>query len=202
LSQLFTQYGEGLDIIYDYGLQPGNNYGYSKLIYWNDSSLTTPAVIEETPVTPLWQTPAEPEPPSSPSNTVIESPSSPTDYTLGIVAAVAMTIVAVPAILLRKRQHCVTFAQTGVGRDFVGTVVVIDGQNYDRYGSSFWWDHGSRHAFEFKSPLVVNGNKRYVLASTNGIPAHESDVFKASTETTVTGNYQLVLRSAVRSNMP
>jgi len=201
LSQLFTQYGESLDIIYDYELQTGNNYGYSKLIYWNDSSLIKPAVIVNLPIEPRWQTPTETETPSaSPSNTAIENPSL-TDYTFGIVGAVAMVVVAVPAIMLRKRQHCVTFAQNGVGRDFVGTVVIVDSKNYDRYGHSFWWDHGSRHTFEFKSPLIVNSNKRYVLASTNGLPTRENDVFRASMETTVTGNYQLVLRANIRSHV-
>lgn len=198
LSQLFTQYGENLDIIYDYGLQPGNNYGYSKLIYWNDTSLAKPATEGDPPASTLWPTPTETDPPStSPSNTPIESPSSPTDYTLGIVAAVALTIVAVPAMIFRKRQHCITFAQSGVGRDFVGTVFVVDGKDYDRYGNSFWWDHGSRHTFQFKSPLVVNRCKHYVLASTSGLPLHENDMLRASKETTVTGTYQLVLKTKV-----
>ncbi len=198
LNQLFTQYGENLDIIYDYGLQPGNNYGYSKLIYWNDSSLAKPAMLEGIPDTTLWPTPTEPDPPSaSPSNTPIESPSSPTDYTLGIVAAVALTIVAVPVLMFRKRQHCITFTQSGIGRDFAGTVVVVDGKDYDRYGNSFWWDHGSRHTFEFKSPLVVNSSKHYVLASTSGLRSNENDMLRASTETTVTGTYQLVLKTKI-----
>jgi hypothetical protein len=34
VNALLNQYGEKLDIIYDDGLQPGNN-GYSQLIYWN-----------------------------------------------------------------------------------------------------------------------------------------------------------------------
>ena len=198
LSQMFTKYGEKLDIIYDYGLSPGDNLGYSKLIYWNDSSLKQPAASTDSPTDPLWPSQTETETPSaSPSTTPIETPSSPTDYTLGIVAAVTMAVVAVPAVMFRKRQHCITFAQSGVGRDFAGTVVVVDGKNYDRYGSSFWWDHGSTHTFEFKSPLKINGNKQYVLISTNGASTNENDVIKARMEATVTGNYQPVLKTGL-----
>jgi hypothetical protein len=117
------------------------------------------------------------------------------DYSLVVVAMAAIAGVAVPAVVLRKRQHCITFATTGIGRDFIGTVIVVDSQTFDRYGSSFWWDRGSRHSFEFKSPLFVNGTKQYILTSTSGLPTHESDVLKASMDTTVTGNYRLVLKT-------
>ena len=192
LSNLFTQYGKKLDIIYDDGLQPGNNYGYSKLIYWNDSSLAQPASTASTPTQSLWSSPVETQP--STSNPV-ENFSPPLDYSLIAIALGVVAVVSVPVVMLRKKQHCITFAQTGVGRDFTGTVVVVDGVNYDRYGASFWWDHGSRHTFEFKSPLMVNGAKQYVLISTNGMHTHEDDVIKASMETTVTGNYTAVFKA-------
>jgi hypothetical protein len=35
VGSLLQEYGTKLDIIYDDGLQPGNNYGYNQLIYWN-----------------------------------------------------------------------------------------------------------------------------------------------------------------------
>jgi hypothetical protein len=44
VSKLLGYYGDKLDIIYDDGLQAGNNYGYSKLIYWNSYSPQPPAV--------------------------------------------------------------------------------------------------------------------------------------------------------------
>jgi hypothetical protein len=194
LSQLFSKYGEKLDIIYDYGLQPGNTYGYDKLFYWNDSSLIKPATSETDSAQTLWSTPTVvSQPPSNPPP--VENPSPPMDYSLVVVATAAIAGVTVPAVVLRKRQHCITFATTGIGRDFTGTVIVVDGQTFDRYGSSFWWDRGSRHSFEFKSPLFVNGTKQYILTSTSGLPTHESDVLKASMDTTVTGNYRLVLKT-------
>jgi hypothetical protein len=103
--------------------------------------------------------------------------------------------------MLRKRQHCITFSQNGVGRDFVGTVVVVDGKEYDRYGFSFWWDHGSKHTFEFKSPLKAGNGKQYVLDSTSGLPEHEGDVLRASMQTTIIGNYRLALKTKLRSHI-
>jgi len=44
VSSLLDDYGEKLDIIYDDGLQPGNNYGYNQLIYWDSYSLTPPKI--------------------------------------------------------------------------------------------------------------------------------------------------------------
>ena len=193
VSNLLDKYGTKLDIIYDDGLQPGNN-GYSKLIYWNDSSLVQiPSSTSTISTAPAFSPPPAQVQPSDPPP--VEKPSPAMDYSLVVVAVAAIAAVAVPVVMLRKRQHCIIFATTGVGRDFTGAVIVVDGQNFDRYGSSFWWDHGSRHSFEFKSPLFVNGNKQYILTSTNGLPTHESDVLNASMETTVTGNYQLVLKT-------
>ena len=196
LSQLFTQYGEKIDIIYDYGLQPGSNYGYSKLIYWNDSSLVQSATPANAAPQTLWQTPTETEPSTLPP---IENPSAPVDYTLPVIAVIAIGAVTVPMFVFRKRQHCVTFATSGIGRDYVSTVVVVDGKDYDRYGFSFWWDQGSRHTFEFKSPLTVNSAKQYVLDSTSGLQMREGDVLRASMQMTVIGNYKLVLRTDARS---
>jgi hypothetical protein len=37
LGNFMEKYGSNLDIIYDEGLEPGNTYGYSKLLFWNAS---------------------------------------------------------------------------------------------------------------------------------------------------------------------
>lgn len=44
VGNLLQNYGDRLDIIYDDGLQPGNTYGYSKLIYWDSYSPLPPAI--------------------------------------------------------------------------------------------------------------------------------------------------------------
>jgi PKD repeat protein len=63
-------------------------------------------------------------------------------------------------------QYYYTFGQTGVGSDFNGTVLVVDGTSYG-VGSLpvSLWSHGS--SFAFQSPLVVTANgKQYAWTST------------------------------------
>jgi hypothetical protein len=193
LSNLFTQYGERLDIIYDVGLLPGNTYGYSKLFYWNDPSLSQAQSPSIAPSTSPSSTPTQ-----TPTPAPIENPQSFMDYVPLIGAGAVIAVVAVPAYLLRKRQYCITFAQTGVGADFTDTVVVVDGESYDKYGASFLWDSGSRHTYEFKSPIVVSRGKQYVkhyvLASTTGMTTDQNGILTVSTSSTVTGNYKPVFK--------
>jgi hypothetical protein len=40
VSELLTQYGEKLDIVYDIGLQVNGTSGYSRLVFWNGTSRT------------------------------------------------------------------------------------------------------------------------------------------------------------------
>jgi hypothetical protein len=195
VGSLLGEYGAKLDIIYDDGLQPGNNYGYSKLIYWNDPSLSpspSPTSSPSTSPTP------SPTPAQTPVPTPIESPPSLMDYVPLIAAGAVIAVVAVPAYLLRKQQYCITFAQTGVGADFTDTVVVVDGESYDKYGASFLWDSGSRHTYEFKSPIVVSRGKQYVkqyvLASTTGLATDQNGILTVSMSSTVTGNYRPVFK--------
>ena len=59
-------YGDKLDIIYDDGLTPGNNYGYSQLLYWNDPNLQpTPSPSPTPPPTPKPSPTLTPSPTSS-----------------------------------------------------------------------------------------------------------------------------------------
>ena len=91
-----------------------------------------------------------------------------------------------------KTRYNVTFAQSGVGVDFSGDVVKIDGTNYTRVGTSFWWDDTSSHSFAFYSPLVVTANgKQYVWDNTTGLSSAQTDAsFVVSTSGSVTGNYK------------
>jgi hypothetical protein len=191
VGNLLDQYGTKLDIIYDDQLQPGNNYGYNKLIYWNDPSIAPPPSPTPSPTaTPT----TSPNPTETP--TPIETASSPIDYIPAIVALAIITMVTLPILMLRKRQYCITFAQTGVGRDYAGTVITVDGENYDKTGASFWWQQGSRHTFEFKSPIPVSSGKQYVLTSTTGLATKQNGTLKVSMPTTVTGNYKPVFRTS------
>jgi len=44
VKSLLDEYGENLDIIYDDGLQPGNTYGYSQLVFWDSYSPPPPKI--------------------------------------------------------------------------------------------------------------------------------------------------------------
>ena len=89
-----------------------------------------------------------------------------------------------------KTQYQVTFDQIGVGTDFAGTVVNVDGNNYAAgdLPFNFWWDSGSSHSFSFASPLVVGG-KQYVWGSTSGLSILPSDTLTVTSGGSVTGNY-------------
>jgi len=49
VKSLLNEYGEKLDIIYDDGLQLGNNYGYHQLIYWDSYCPPPPEIVIQSP---------------------------------------------------------------------------------------------------------------------------------------------------------
>ena len=91
-----------------------------------------------------------------------------------------------------ETQWYITFAQSAVGADFNGTVVVVDGVNFNASGASFWWDDQSIHSFSFQSPLIAVANaKCYVWNSTTGLLTQQSDgSFEVTTSGSATGNYE------------
>jgi hypothetical protein len=92
-----------------------------------------------------------------------------------------------------ETKYQITFTQNGVGSDFAGTVVVIDGTNYGVGGLpvSFWWDPGSVHIFAYQSPLTVTPDgQQYVWISTSGLSTLQSDNIAVTTSGSVTGNYK------------
>jgi hypothetical protein len=92
-----------------------------------------------------------------------------------------------------KTQYQVTFSQTGVGPDFVGTVVTIDSNTYtvNFLPFSFWWDNSSSHTFSFSSPLTVNASEQYNWVSTSGLTTLQSGSLTVTGSGTVTGNYAI-----------
>jgi hypothetical protein len=89
-------------------------------------------------------------------------------------------------------QYNVTFSQSGVGTDFPGTIVIIDGTEYGLGDPvSFWWDEGSVHNFAFQSPLLVTPNaKQYVWNSTDGLSTLQSGSITVTTSGNVIGYYK------------
>jgi hypothetical protein len=89
-------------------------------------------------------------------------------------------------------KYPITF-DPGVGTDFTGTVVIIDGTNYNvtALPITFWWDNGSVHTFAFQSPLVVTPNaKQYVWNSTSGLSNAQSGSITVLANGTVIGDYK------------
>lgn len=88
-------------------------------------------------------------------------------------------------------QYSITFNQTGVGSDFTGPIVIIDGTpySYSALPASFWWDSGSSHTFSFSSPLPVNASAQYSWGSTSGLSTAQSGTLPITGSGSVTGNY-------------
>ncbi len=89
-----------------------------------------------------------------------------------------------------KTQYSVTFNQAGVGSDFIGTVMTIGGNNYDRNGVTFWWDSNSIHSFSFAPLLPAGGEKQYVWNSTAGLSTAQSGTLTVTGSGNVTGEYK------------
>jgi len=92
-----------------------------------------------------------------------------------------------------QAKHQITFGQTGVSSDFTGTVLIIDGVNYNvtDLPISFMWDAGSSHTFAFQSPLIVASDaKQYIWTSTTGLSTLQSGSIIVSASGSVTGNYK------------
>ncbi|MEM3070846.1 MAG: hypothetical protein QW638_08145 [Candidatus Bathyarchaeia archaeon] len=71
----------------------------------------------------------------------------------------------------------VTFHQYGVGPDYAGPVLNVDGVDYTvaDLPVSFTWTIGSKHTFLFYDPLNVGSYKRYVWAKTEGLSTGRTD---------------------------
>jgi len=90
-------------------------------------------------------------------------------------------------------QYPVTFGQTGVGIDFTGTIIVLDGSNYNvsLLPTSYWYLDGSSHTFAYQSPLVVTVDaKRYTWNTTSGLSPLQSGSITATASGNIIGNYK------------
>jgi hypothetical protein len=104
-----------------------------------------------------------------------------------------------------QTKYEITFGQTGIASDFTGTVVTIDGTDYNLANLThlFWWDSGSSHTFAYQSPLVVTPNiKRYVWANTTGLSTMQSGSIIVSASGAVVGNYDTQYYLTMATNPP
>jgi hypothetical protein len=124
-----------------------------------------------------------------------------TDFLPIIAVGAIIAIITVPLVLLRKRTYLVSFGQVGIGHDYNGPVVIIDGVNCDKYGTSFGWKAKSIHSFEYITPLNGSTGRQYVLSSISGL-ANERNYFTVIGNNTIVGNYNLQFKIQVFEARP
>jgi hypothetical protein len=120
---------------------------------------------------------------------IVSSSTSGERFRLDSVAGPGSPITVVTPVIVTGDyviQYYVTFTQSGVGSDFTGPVMAIDGTDYGRNGHSDWYDSGTSVTFSFYSPLVVTPDvKRYVFVSSS-----ETSPLTVSGSETVIGTYE------------
>jgi len=98
----------------------------------------------------------------------------------------------------------VTFGQVGVGGDFGGTVLTVDGTDYWGVGGlpkTYTWTVGDSHTFAYGSPLVVSAGKQYVWTSTSGLSTAQSgSITVPSGGGSVTGYYKTQYKITVTAS--
>lgn len=94
------------------------------------------------------------------------------------------------AITNWQLQYSLVFAQSGVGSDFSGTVMVVNGTNYGAVGFTVWANASDVYTFNYvASPLVVTANgEQYLLTGVSGNSSALS--VTVSQPTTITGTYK------------
>ena len=86
-------------------------------------------------------------------------------------------------------QYNVFVNQNGVGSDYSGNIISINGVNYGD-GHSFWADSGSLLSFSFSPELSVNQGKKYVWTSSNGLSSQQSGSIVISGSGSISANYK------------
>ncbi|MGD0645551.1 MAG: hypothetical protein ABSA75_11665 [Candidatus Bathyarchaeia archaeon] len=109
------------------------------------------------------------------------------------------------AIANWNTQYMVTIAQSGVGSDFSGAVMTVNGTSYNSTGFAAWANPGDIYNFTYSSPLVVTANgEQYLLTVVSGNGGASS--FTVTQATTITGSYKtqyyLTITSAHDSPSP
>lgn len=191
INSLLAVYNDKLDIIYDKGITPDDTAGYSRLFFWNQSIPTTSSGANSTPTAT-----SENSIPAQTESAVSNSEGTLTNYIILIVLGAIITTLALPAYFFRKQQYQVTFDTTGIGSDYAGAVITIDGVSYDKFGAAFFWEKGSRHTYEFKQIISIKksaNSKQYILSSITGQQS-EKGIFKVAEPSIIVGNYRIALK--------
>jgi hypothetical protein len=107
-----------------------------------------------------------------------------------------------PIIVTASSQ--VIFDQTGIGSDFNGFVLIVDGVGYNCTSMpiSFQWETGSVHDFSFASFLNVSSGKRYSWKNTTGLSTLQSGVILVSEPGMIEANYATQFYLTLLTNPP
>jgi hypothetical protein len=97
-------------------------------------------------------------------------------------------------IEIESRPQAVSVGVLGIGSDFSGMVVTIDGTNYTAgdLPASFVWDEGSSHSFSFASPLNVNASYGYCWWVTSGLSSLKNGTLIVTASGNVTATFGLI----------
>ena len=100
-----------------------------------------------------------------------------------------------------KITYTVNFALSGVGSDFTGAAITVDGTEYSANALplSFTWESGSQHSFSFVSTLSVSSVKQYVWASTSGLSTVQGSTLAVTGSGTITGTFNTQYQLTVTS---
>jgi hypothetical protein len=71
-------------------------------------------------------------------------------------------------------QYWVVFQQTGVGSDYAGIVMTINGASYASGGYASWFSIGAAVSYTYQAKLVVDAEKSYAKISTDASPLRVS----------------------------
>jgi hypothetical protein len=116
---------------------------------------------------------------------------------------IASELAGTPIALLINAS-AITFDQLGVGSDFNGTSLVVDGTSYNVgvLPVTFIWSTGSIHTFAFQSPLVVEANaEQYVWTGTTGLSSMQGGSINATTDGSIIGNYVIPVHDVAVTNV-
>lgn len=105
------------------------------------------------------------------------------------VSALSGTLIAIGPL----NGVVITFNEIGVGSDFNGTIVVIDGNPYNAsaFPLSFYWPVNSLHTYAFQTPLTVSAaGEQYVWTGTYGLSSSQSDSMNVTTYGSIGAIYE------------
>lgn len=102
-----------------------------------------------------------------------------------------------------ETQYEVAFNQWGVSIGYEGTILTVDGMDYNssKLPVSFWWNQSTSHTFAYWSPLQVSAKvSRYVWSATTGLSSLRTEQITASASGSITGYYKTQFYLSLTTN--